>query len=415
MSTTIPGPMGQQLASGPIAPPDMSTLEQWWLNGAWSALVEADKESADRFGDQATVLLFFAVAHLQTGTVNKARLLLQKALDLGTPRDIASQALLAASVEKLAMAARIQSENSSLNTSQAPSNDSHDIEASALRSKVLDSLRAADAQPQATEPNKAIQATFHALSGVMSKAASPAYAQRSPSAHSGHHGRIGVLSGYYPGTRFNSPVNHRLYARQHGYRYIFDSTPRFDKRTYMRKLEAILEYLDLFDWLFWIDDDAYFTDFSVPLERFIDMAPESDFIVCKSPSTKETFTRISSGQFLLRNTPVARRFIEDALATDLREVQKWWKSHLGMFTKGDQDALVYLLETHATYASPFCSVVDHHHFNSRPFEFAELLNEHFLVHFTGQKKLLDKAQFCQRLHCNEYLCPPDLIDDVALQ
>jgi hypothetical protein len=215
--------------------------------------------------------------------------------------------------------------------------------------------------------------------------------------------------------RFNSSVNHRLYACQHGYRYIFDSTPRFDKRTYMRKLEAILEYLDLFDWLFWIDDDAYITDFSIPLERFIDMTPESDFIVCKSPSTKDIFTRISSGQFLLRNTQTARRFIEDALATDLKEVQKWWKSHLGMFTKGDQDALVYLLDSQPSYAAPFCSILDHSHFNSRPFEFEHQLNDHFLVHFTGQRKLLDKAQFCQRMHCNEYLCPPDLIDELALR
>ncbi|CAM4263137.1 hypothetical protein COAQ111491_13785 [Comamonas aquatilis] len=231
----------------------------------------------------------------------------------------------------------------------------------------------------------------------------------------GQYGRIGILSGYYPGTRFNSQVNHRLYASRYGYRYIFDSTPRFDKRTYMRKLEAILEYLDLFDWLFWIDDDAYFTDFSVPLERFIGLAPDASFIVCKSPSTKSLFTRISSGQFLLRNTALSKKFIEAALSTDLREVQKWWKSDLGMFTKGDQDAMVYLLESNPQYAAPFFSILDHHNFNNREFEFKQCLDEHFLVHFTGTQKHRDKALFCQRMHCNEFLSPAELVRELVLR
>jgi hypothetical protein len=393
--------------------PDPSTLEHWWLEGDWKSLVQVDNQRGERFGDQFSALVFFAVAQLQAGKINKAKFLLQKAVKQGAPRDVARQALLAASMEKLSLAAQIQAGNWVAGTTQtdhsAPSGG-----AIPLRAKVLERLRSASypaPTPSFIPPSpQGGGAAPKPIPMTLRTATQPTGTEST-----GHHGCIGILSGYYPGMRFNSPVNHRLYARQHGYRYIFDSTPRFDKRTYMRKLEAILEYLDLFDWLFWIDDDAYFTDFSVPLERFIDMAPGSDFIVCKSPWTKEIFTHISSGQFLLRNTPTARRFIEEALATDLKIVQKWWKSHLGMFTKGDQDALVYLLESRPTYTAPFCSILEHSHFNSRLFEFERQLDDHFLVHFTGQKKLLDKAQFCQRLRCNEYLCPPDLIDELALR
>jgi hypothetical protein len=375
--------------------------------------VEADNHRGERFGDHSIALVFFGVAHLQSGKINKAKFLLQKAVKNGVSRELASQALLAASIEKLSLAAQIQA-GSGVGCPNHTDHNTLSVKAFSLRATVLERLRGVSHVTLSHSPT-IVPSTTHTVQAIATLVPQLAATARSGLDRRGHHGRIGILSGYYPGMRFNSPVNHRLYARQHSYRYIFDSTPRFDKRTYMRKLEAILEYLDLFDWLFWIDDDAYFTNFSVPLERFIDMAPESDFIVCKSPSTKDIFTRISSGQFLLRNTPTARRFIEDALATDLKQVQKWWKTHLGIFTKGDQDALVYLLESQPSYASPFCSILDHSHFNSRPFEYENQLDDHFLVHFTGQKKLLDKAQFCQRMHCNEYLCPSDLIDELALR
>ena len=226
--------------------------------------------------------------------------------------------------------------------------------------------------------------------------------------------KIGILSGYYPGTRFNSQVNHRIYASHHGYYYIFDSSPRFDKRKYIRKLEAVLEYLPLFDWIFWIDDDAYVTDINKQLESFIDLAPESDLIVCKSPSTKEIFTKISSGQFLIRNTPKAIDFINKVINTEFETVKKWWTKEMGLFTKGDQDLMVYLLETDPEFSEDFSAIIDHNYFNNRNYEFSEKIDEHFLVHFTGKQKQLDKATFCQRIGCNEFICSPELVSQLNL-
>jgi galactosyl transferase GMA12/MNN10 family len=386
----------------------VSRLEQWWAEGRWAELVTAETQLNDHSQREGALLLFFAVAHLQVGKTSKAKYLVQKALSQGCEREIATQALLAASVEKLTTIKGFDQD--------APAPDDDPLERARLsRLAVLQAVQ----QARQTEPPKAAPAA--AGNRPTSTAVAPTTVERI-STHStvtakrdATSPRIGILSGYYPGTRFNSQVNHRLYAHRHGYRYVFDPTPRFDPRTYMRKLEAVQEYLELFDWLFWIDDDAYFTNFSIPLESFIELAPDADFIVCKSPSTKALSTRISSGQFLLRNTARSHRFVAAALATDLTQVQAWWGSHLGLFTKGDQDALVYLMETDPMFAAPFCSILDHQHFNNRDFEYESRLEEHFLLHFTGKKKVQDKLRFCERMGVNEYICPPDLIHTLALR
>lgn len=225
---------------------------------------------------------------------------------------------------------------------------------------------------------------------------------------------VGVISGYYPALRFNSQVNHKLYADRHGYRYIFNGGPERDPRMYFRKLETIARYLDLFDWIFWIDDDAYVTDFEIPLERFIDQATGAELVICRSPSTKRIFTKFSSGQFLLKNTPRAHALLQAALHTDLAEVEAFWRDDLGMFTQGDQDVLVYLSEADPRFGDGFFRILNHHAFNNRDFEYTHRLTEHFLVHFTGQRKQASKREFCERLGCNSYLVPDDFLHGYRL-
>lgn len=223
--------------------------------------------------------------------------------------------------------------------------------------------------------------------------------------------RIGILSSYYPGARFDSQVNHRAYADRHGYHHIFNSGPEPDGRGYFHKIQTLQRYMGLFDWVWWIDDDAYFTDFDKPLTGWIADHPDSDFIVCKSPSTKKLFTEISSGQFLLKCTPLARRFLEKALRVDLAAVRSFWHDGLGYFSNGDQDAFVYLLKTDPDFQGSFMARLDHNAFNNREFEFVARADEHFLVHFTGapEVKVATKRNFCERLGCNKYIVPGEIL------
>lgn len=222
--------------------------------------------------------------------------------------------------------------------------------------------------------------------------------------------RLGILSGYWPGLRFTSFVNHKAYADRWGYHYVFNSTPERETRKYFHKVETIIRYIDLFDWIFWIDDDAYFTNFDLPLAGFLELLEGEELLICKSPSTKKIFTKFSSGQFFLKNTPLAKQFLRDVLATDLGIVERFWQPEKhGYYASGDQEAMVYLSETNPSYTDGFFKIVDHNHFNNRDFEFESDLSEHFLVHFTGTQKQKSHEEFCNRLGVNDWLIPAALI------
>ena len=419
MNPASPGaaPIGGQVRQDPPqieAVPDdpvsavngSNQIDQLWTNGDWAGILALELEEPQLFAGNAAAMVLLAIGNLQVGKLNKARHLIDKAVHLGCDRELVKTALLAASIEKLSSAAKIQRPDDLQQDSA--------VRADALRQSVLQTIQRNRQIQTQTQPPRQPALTPQPLilptAAAIGRTAESGTCDGSPCTL-----RIGILSGYYPGARFNSALNHRLYAHRHGYHYIFDSGPRFDPRTYMRKLEAVQEYLDLFDWLFWIDDDAYFTNFETPLETFIKASPDAEFIVCKSPSTKEIFTKISSGQFFLKNTPRTKQFVTDALQVDLKQVKNWWHKGLGMFTKGDQDALVYLTETVHRYQQPFMQILDHNTFNNRDFEYQKSLDEHFLVHFTGSNKMRDKAAFCARLSCNEYICPPGEIDKLALR
>ncbi|MEX0671138.1 MAG: hypothetical protein WD060_11845 [Pirellulales bacterium] len=226
--------------------------------------------------------------------------------------------------------------------------------------------------------------------------------------------KLGILSGHYPGVRFNSQINHKCYADCHGYHSIFNGSPERDRRRYFSKIETILRYLALFDWIFWIDDDAYFTDFRIPLTRFIDTAPTAEFVICKSPSTKTLFTKFSSGQFFLKNTPRAHDFLRAVLAVDLAVVKAAWRDELGYFTRGDQDAMVHLVETEPRFAGEFCRILDHDCFNNRDFEYLHAIDEHFLVHFTGRTKRQSMQEFVERLGTNRFLTPAPWLAELRI-
>lgn len=224
--------------------------------------------------------------------------------------------------------------------------------------------------------------------------------------------KLGVVSGFYPGRRFNSHVNHQAYCHTHGYYYIDASAPGVDRRRFFRKIEVVQQYLDLFDWLFWIDDDAYFTDFSKPLHSFLDLVNNEHMLICKSPSTKKIFTKFTSCAFFLKNSPEAHAFLKLSMQVDLHYLKtQFWTEQLGYFSNGDQDAFVYLTEVHPLFKDGFVKIVDHNQFNNRDFEFEKRLDEHFLVHFTSGTKIQAKHNFVARLGINKYIVP----DQIAAQ
>lgn len=216
--------------------------------------------------------------------------------------------------------------------------------------------------------------------------------------------KVGILS-YYDYLRTYAHCNHEVYAVRNGYTYIFDIAPTLHG-VYLTKIDKLLKFLDFFDWIFWIDDDAFFTNFDQKLEPFIALHPDADIIFCKSPRNETGgWTYISAGNFFIRNTPASRAFLEAVPNVDMNKVKRWWdESKYGIFTNGDQDAIVYLLEGPEKPAIK-CVRLEYTHFNTRPFHFTDRLDEHLLVHFTGGSKREQAQAFGRRFGLDEDIVP----------
>lgn len=227
--------------------------------------------------------------------------------------------------------------------------------------------------------------------------------------------RIGIIS-YCDRLRTNAHVNHELYARAHGYTYIFDIAPTSEPpqhKKFFLKLEKIRKFLPLFDWLFWIDDDAFFMDRDVRIASFAERFPRATIVFCASPRTSDDrWTWMSSGTMLIRNTELGRRLLDAVMDTDLKEAKAWWDaSEFGMWTGGDQDALVFQLATnHAFQQEDFAVRLDHDAFNNRPAHFTRGPFDHFVLHFTGADKGRQAADFAQKWGLSAALTEPRELD-----
>lgn len=230
--------------------------------------------------------------------------------------------------------------------------------------------------------------------------------------------RILILSGTSR-RQYPTLLNHRIYADLHGYRYRFDVTPHKGiTNLYFHKLVSIMDALEDCDWLFWLDDDAAFTQMAVSLESIVpelDQSPYTYAIFCKSPINRGKWTYLSIGNFFVKNCARSRELLTACIATDLAVVKDWWQEErFGMLTNGDQDALVYCIETQP-YLKEGVLILNYERFNTRPFHYRSA-DQHFLVHFThspDRPKLTQMREFASQFGLNEFLVTDDLSDAYA--
>ena len=214
--------------------------------------------------------------------------------------------------------------------------------------------------------------------------------------------------------RTAAPINHRIYADHIGVPYLFDLAPSIVSRIYLHKLDVLRRALPLAEWVFWIDDDAFFTDFSIDLRAFLEGAEGVDLVFARSPvNPKGGWTWMSSGQFFIRRSPDTIALLDAVADTDLSVVKAWWDhDRYGLFTNGDQDALVYQLIGPAgeeRWRDRWLRL-DWPSFNSRPYHYESSLDEHFVCHFAvpgGRPKHEVVAEFAARLGTTPALVDAD--------
>lgn len=224
--------------------------------------------------------------------------------------------------------------------------------------------------------------------------------------------KLGIISGC-DYDRTLASANHEYYAKHQDLCYIYDTAPA-EHPHHFYKLDKIAKFLkhNLFEYIFWLDDDAFFMQPDKNLTSFIDGNSDSDLIFCKSPINRdkdgnEIWTYLSSGNFFIRNTPLTRQFFAACYDVSLETVKKWWDPEkYGFFTNGDQDVMVYLLHQDERFNHPrFHTLLPYEAFNTRPFHFKEKADEHFLVHFTGPNKHQQAVEFGEKFGLSAALIP----------
>lgn len=220
--------------------------------------------------------------------------------------------------------------------------------------------------------------------------------------------------------RLRSYVNHAIYARTHNLDYRLEcGLDRGITNKFFYKTSIIRRVLPQYEWMIWIDDDAYFTDFDRDnLNQFIDDAERDGkfMVIANGPTEPNGFwSIINTGVVLFRNDPRTIELLTLMEGSDLAEVKRWWdpEKH-GVFTNGDQDQMLWALETSGLMGG--VTIVDHRELNSRGHYYDDSLKDAFVMHFCGHyDKQLGIVRFAERFNIGQELVPPDLLDEFSAQ
>lgn len=162
-------------------------------------------------------------------------------------------------------------------------------------------------------------------------------------------------------------LNHAEYARRQGYDYIFRNNNIDDGKfadpdnkakvrqlgLYWQKIQAVqdamLEHPE-YDWIFWIDADALFSNMNISFEEIIEKyGPNKNFFIA-TDALSFRHDVVNAGTFLIRNNAWGRDFI--------KKVASLHSTYKNMFTP-EQQALqdlifdyVYFNDSGQVYTTP---------------------------------------------------------------
>lgn len=220
--------------------------------------------------------------------------------------------------------------------------------------------------------------------------------------------------------RSRAYVNQAIYAREWDldYRLEIAVAPGVSD-VFFYKTAIVRRIAPLYDWILWVDDDVYFTDFGRDgVRELVDRAEAAGSFMVYAENPREpngSWSRINAGVFMLKNDQRTFRFLDEIVEGNLQATRDWWDEDVhGMQSGGDQDIQLWAL--HHLGLAEDALVVDHRDLNSRWHYYANGLSDAFLCHFCGHyDKKLSVALFGRRFGVGQELVPSDLLDKYSVR
>jgi hypothetical protein len=210
--------------------------------------------------------------------------------------------------------------------------------------------------------------------------------------------------------QFASHINHAIYARENGYDYRLQiGLSERARNGYFLKIAAVERFLPLYDWVLWVDDDAFFTDFDGEAIRRLITEAEADrqFLVAARQIDETPF---NTGVMLLQSVPAVQRLLRRTIEADPLEVELWWDPKVdGVSISSDQEALWWAISKSGLRSQ--VRIVEPRALNALPDCFHGELSDLPVVHFYGSLyKKLRIAEFGRRWGYGNELVPEHLLE-----
>eukprot|EP00760_Papus_ankaliazontas_P038900 PhM_4_TR9401/c0_g1_i1/m.70300 len=196
--------------------------------------------------------------------------------------------------------------------------------------------------------------------------------------------------------------NKIAYAQEHGYDLIVEGPELVDTSRHVcwSKIPMLERWLPYYDWIMWMDGDAFFTDFSIRLESFLPTATSASASSSSSSSSNpaphqtdlvvgKDWNGINLGVFFIRNSEYSYRLLSEMWAMPRDHWHPWEEQSALMFMtsveKNPRDARRHL---------EHISIRPQKQFNAYPEEFtygngpaATWTHGDFIVHFPSCKNI----------------------------